>query len=356
MRRLTTSLLLALGIGLAGITAAGTAAAHKLDLSLGRFVQCKTPLHCEPQIAMYERFLAEYAFGLSPKLMAPASTLGYSGFYLGVEGTLTPIPGGGTTNDDRWFLGTTPYDESPGVMFVPAIHVRKGLPWSFELGGQINYLAQSEAVALGGDIKWSLFEGYRKGFRGAMPDVAARGSVVRLLGEGDIDMTIVGVDGSISYPFGIGGMISLTPYGGFQYLWTFARIEPLVYRDETPDDSGHEACSGNDPDPTECWATEFDPDGSQNDEFHSTYGPYYDISGLSGPNLERMRLFLGLQLKYEFFSIILEGGWGLATKWDTAIQEPTADSPQYYIDGYNEQRSTRVDHQFQFSGGVGMDF
>ena len=37
--------------------------------------------------------------------------------------------------------------------------------------------------------------------------------------------------------FGVGGMISLTPFFGFQYLWTLIRIEPLVYRDEEP--GGH---------------------------------------------------------------------------------------------------------------------
>jgi hypothetical protein len=157
-------------------------------------------------------------------------------------------------------------------------------------------------------------------------------------------MTIVGVDGSISYKFGVGGMISLTPYVGFQYLWTLIRIEPLVYRDEEP--GGH-------PD----WP-------SEENSFHKQEGGMYDTSGLSGPNLQRMKLFLGLQFKYELLSIYLEGGWGLPQSWNTAVSPP--EGADYNGDGYADysdtvffdasQYKTEVDHQFQFSGGVGMDF
>jgi hypothetical protein len=348
MRRLT-AMCFALGLGLA-MTAAAPAFANKLDLSLARFVECSSPSHCEPQIAMYEQFLAEYAFGLAPKTIGPASTLGYSGFYLGLEGSLTPLP------DDvpggRWYRGTAPLNESPGMMFVPSVRVRKGLPWSIELGSSVNYLAQSELVTLGGEVKWSIFEGYRHGFRGVLPDVAARGSVVRVLGQGEIDMTIIGVDGAISYPFGIGGMISLTPFAGFQYLWTIIRIEPLIYRD----DVGHDDC-GPGATGEECWATPVDPDGSQLGEYHTNEGGFYDMSGLSGPNLERMRLFLGFQLKYEVLSLMFEAAWGLARKWDTAVDKRDAFYPAdqgVYRD--DSQLEAEVGHQFQFTGGVGLDF
>ncbi|HUT76356.1 MAG TPA: hypothetical protein VM285_01640 [Polyangia bacterium] len=352
MRRLTT-MCLALGFGLALTVVAAPAVANKLDLSLARFVECRSPSHCEPQIALYEQFLAEWAFALAPKTMGPASTLGYSGFYLGLEGTLTPVPEDGNSDDRRWYTGTTPINESPGLMFVPSVRIRKGLPWSMELGGSINYLAQSEAVALGGEVKWSIFEGYRHGFRGVLPDVAARGTVSRVLGQGEIDMTIIGVDGAISYPFGIGGMISLTPFAGFQYLWTIIRVEPMTYRDENGVDNDNCGADGDD----NCWATQVDPDGSQEGEFHTNEGGFYDISGLSGPNLERMRLFLGFQLKYEMLSFMFEAAWGLAKKWDTAVDDRDAFYPAdqgVILD--ESQLEAEVDHQVQFTGGVGLQF
>lgn len=332
MRRSATGLLTGLIVAVACFAWGGAASAGKLDLSITRFITCDaTGQQCVTDVASYERFMAEYAFGLSPKLLAPAETLGYSGFYFGLEGSLTPIPGKGTTQGGYWDLGTTPQGEWPSVMFVPALHVRKGLPWSFEIGSSVNYLAQSELVGLGGEVKWSLFEGYKKGFRGAMPDIAARGSVVRVLGEADVDMTIIGVDGSISYNFGLGGQIILTPFAGFQYLWTIIRTEPLVYRDDLPNGDV---------------------------VYHEPDGQLWDATGLSGPNLERMKLFLGFALQYELMVITIEVDWGLAQEWNTAVW----DDSRYYGGVYGdrgpnpEQLQTEVGHQVQINGGVGMQF
>jgi hypothetical protein len=225
---------------------------------------------------------------------------------MGLEGTLTPVPD--ETKQSAWKDGTVPRNGYPDVMFNPAVHIRKGLPWSFEIGSTLNYLAQSELVGLGGEIKWSLFEGYQGGFRGFLPDIAARGSVMRVLGEADVDMTLIGVDGSVSYPFGIGGMISLTPYGGFQYLWTIIRVEPLV---------------------------EEDPDDGQFDDY------YESTIGLSSPNLQRAKVFAGFRLMYEMLAISFEMGWGLKTEWRT--------------DDGNEDPTETV-NQIQLSAGAGIDF
>lgn len=321
--------------------------ANKWDLSLARFIKCEKPAACEPKIAAYERFMAEYTFGLSPKILSPAETLGYSGFYLGFESTITPVPvdarGTGDYDpdddmDNRWINGTAQKWEYPGVMFVPGIHIRKGLPWSFEIGSSVNFLAGASLVALGGEVKWTLFEGYRHGFRGALPDLAARGSVVRIVGETDADITIIGVDGSISYTFGAGGMVSLTPYAGYQYLWSIIRVEPLIYRD----DIGHSD-----------WKTENDRNGSSEDEFHARDGELWNTTGLSGPNLGRSKLFLGFRIQYEVLALTFEAGWGLAQKWNTAV------IPDYKggSDAFDEdQATTEVGHQLQASFGIGLDF
>jgi hypothetical protein len=307
-------------VAAAAIFGSGSAArANKLDLSLARFIDCNANgTSCTANIKDYELFMAEYAFGLAPKILAPAETLGYSGFFLGLEGTLTPRPGT-SGGKERWAKGTTPANEYPDVMFMPAVHVRKGLPWSWEIGGTINYLAQSELVGLGAELKWSLFEGYRNNWRGVLPDIAARGTVVRVLGESDVDMTIVGVDGSISYAFGIGGMVTLTPYAGFQYLWTIIRIEPLVYRDET--------------DPT-------------NPVFHPPEGADWDTRNLSGPNLGRAKLFGGFRFGYEMLAITLELGWGIKKDWETTEVVTSTTGPQ----------KVEVGNQIQISGGFGIDF
>ena len=83
------------------LSIAAPAAAGKLDLTLSEFANCNSAGRCRPQRADYESFLAEYAFGLVPKKLAPAETLGYSGFYMGVEGNISVRPTGSAA-DDRW--------------------------------------------------------------------------------------------------------------------------------------------------------------------------------------------------------------------------------------------------------------
>ncbi|MCP4676757.1 MAG: hypothetical protein GY854_14835 [Deltaproteobacteria bacterium] len=313
MRQKTIKLAVALTVAMVCLTLVQEVRANKLDLSLARFVDCNVDgTICNPDVVEYEKFLAEYAFGLSPRILVPAETLGYSGFYLGLEGSLTPRPDT-KGSAARWKKGTVPATEHPDVMFVPAVRVRKGLPWSFEIGGTLNYLAQSELVGLGGDIKWSLFEGYRRSWRGALPDIAARGSITRIIGEADVDMTIVALDASMSYAFGIGGMVTLTPWLGFQYIWTIVRVEPLIYRD----------------------------DSYSTPTFHPPTGDEYKVDTLSGPNLGRAKLFAGFRFGYEMLTFSFELGWGIKSDWkaETEAKEKVA-----------------IGHQIQVSGGVGIDF
>ena len=331
MRRTAAGYVFCLCLAGAISAAPGEASANKLDLAIGRFINCTDNGYCYANIKEYEEFLAEYFFALSPKILAPADTLGYSGFYMGLEATLMPVPGGGhydpasLENTTAWFKGTGPINSAPDAMFVPSLHVRKGLPWSFEIGGTINYLAQSEIVGVGGEVKWSLFEGYLHKFRGALPNLAARGSVVRIIGTTDLDVTIVGVDGSISRPFAIGGQLTLTPYGGFQYIWTCIRTEPITYRDD-------------------------------NDNFRPMDGRFWDTTMLSGPNLGRMKVFLGVRLKYELLAIVVEGAWGIEDDWATAIAKPGPNATQGEVDAYTAQMNTSVPHQFQINTGIGLDF
>jgi len=330
MRRTSTGFFTAIALSIITFGAIAPASAGKLDLAIGRFINCASPAHCSADIKGYERFMTEYAFGLTPKIMAPAETLGYSGFFMGLEGTLTPIPDAG--GNDRWQTGTSALGRSPASMFVPALHVRKGLPWSFEIGGAVNYLAQSELVAIQGDIKWSLFEGYKKGFRGALPDVAVRGAVSRILGETDLDMTIISVDGSVSYPFAIGGMLTLTPYVGLQYIWTLIRTEPMIYRDDARDFTSNDE------------SLYLPPEGTD-----------WNMGDLSGPNLKRTRFFLGLIFRYEMLSITMEAGWGLAKKWNTAVnKDPDAYEAPATLD--EDQLEASVNTQFQITFGAGLDF
>jgi hypothetical protein len=294
----------------AALTVVAPVHAGKQDLTLAKFANCSVSGHCSPNRADYETFLAEYAFGLVPKNLAPAETLGYSGFYIGLESSLTVRPVGSAANE-RWLTGTAS-NETQNVMFNPGVHIRKGLPFSFELGSTVNYLALSEIVSLGGEIKWAPFEGYRSGWRAALPDIAIRGSVVRIIGEADVDMSIVGLDGSIAYAFGIGGMITLTPYAGYQFYWTIVNQEPVLYRE------------GN------TYHTETEINGDT----------LWETSNLGNPLLKRHSAFFGLRFGYEVLAVTLELDWAMPNKWDLDAGDGKA----------------KVGNQIQIGMGIGADF
>ena len=80
MRQFAMRIVLSLFVGLGMMHVCPEVHGGKLDLSLARFVSCDetgvTPgANCVADVVGYERFIAEYAFGLAPKNLAPAETL-----------------------------------------------------------------------------------------------------------------------------------------------------------------------------------------------------------------------------------------------------------------------------------------
>jgi hypothetical protein len=71
-----------------------------------------------------------------------------------------------------------------------------------------------------------------EGFQGwPLPAFAVRGTGVRVVGSPDFNLSIAGIDFSISKHIGIASTWNLTPYVGYQLLWIVADSEVL---DATP--------------------------------------------------------------------------------------------------------------------------
>jgi hypothetical protein len=323
MRPATIKTFLGIVVVAMTMTFGSRATAGKLDLTLANFIECPPNddgANCKALQQDYETFLSEYLFGIAPKVLTPAETLGYAGFYMGLDASFAFRPTGGVT-EKRWQRGTAS-DEIQTVMFNPGVHIRKGFPhffgqpWSIELGSRVSYLALSELVTLGGDIKLSFFEGYHSGWRGALPDIAATGSVVRVVGESDADITIVAVNATLSYSLGVAGIINLAPYAGYQVTMSIINVEPLLYYDGQ---DYHEQ-------------TTITGDGPSVD--------YWETTALGSPFLVRHNAFFGLRMIYELLDVTLELDWGLPRKWETDEGKLTA----------------RVGHQIKLSTGIGVNF
>ncbi|MDY0058443.1 MAG: hypothetical protein RBU45_01405 [Myxococcota bacterium] len=175
--------------------------------------------YVEANNELFRQFATDFGMVMSPKFLAPAETLGQAGFDIGVDASFSAI----ANKEPHWTMAMQEEGTAPNsLLSTMQVHVRKGLPFSFELGGTLTKLFESEAYALGGELKWAFNEGFYY-----LPDIAARVAVNRLLGSRDLDLLTGGFDLSISHPFGIGGMLSLTPYAGWNMLFIHASSHVL---------------------------------------------------------------------------------------------------------------------------------
>jgi hypothetical protein len=183
--------------------------ANRYDLHLGNFINDTCSGECSQQ--HFNDLMRELGMVTAPIFLSPAETLGLNGFSFALEGSVVPI-----NNDaDYWNLAS---EGKPGsVLFIPHLHVRKGLPFSFEVGAQLSMVPESELFIVGAEVKWAMNEGFY-----LIPDLAIRFAVNHIIGSKDFELTNGGWDISVSKAFGIGGMLSLTPYAGYNMLFIHA--------------------------------------------------------------------------------------------------------------------------------------
>lgn len=226
--RRTIALMAALGLCLT----ASTAMAGPYDLEMSRFVdfeieeiddQGRVWGFAEGQDDNFDDLTRDLGLVLAPRLIAPSETLGQAGFAVKAMTSFSAIP----HQEDYWRDAT---DEPPSAaMFTSHLQVRKGLPMSLELAGNLTHLARSQMFAMGSDLRWALHEGYRY-----FPDIGVRGSVNVLTGAPQLNLINAGWDASISKSFGLAGVTQLTPYLGYQQLFTVASTRVLNAMPQDP--------------------------------------------------------------------------------------------------------------------------
>lgn len=215
----------ATSMGLVGLAAlwTGSAYAGKNDPALQRLCRNYNATHSEtqpcglsptPDQSAFSNLAREYAFALAPKLLSPAETLGINGFQFGV------LYGLSTINSDElyWKRGTEGQDPT-GSLHTLALDLRKGLPYSIEVGGQATYLLDSELWAIGASVKWAINEAVEQ-----FPvDIAVRGAVNHMVGSTQMRLTTVSADAILSRSFGVGGVVNIGPYVAYSPVFGFAR-------------------------------------------------------------------------------------------------------------------------------------
>lgn len=270
--------------------------------------------YCPDQPA-WHRLMAELGTAAAPSLLETARTTGYSQFQLSLEGSLTTISQGdtwergteGPSSADRLGLNDSP----AGVAFFSRFMVRKGLPFGFELGTGVSYMSDSELVLLGGHLKWSLFEGFRRGL-GYLPDFAVRGGVNTMIGDWDFTLTTVSLDFILSKPITLFQQGWITPFVGFQMLWIFADSEVIdltpevdAFNDCLPDQSTGQ-CTRDPSSPALDTNGDGMPDRQPQDD-------YTNSTTFDSLRYSRQRLFFGVEGRYGVLRLTLAAGFDVAS-------------------------------------------
>jgi hypothetical protein len=174
----------------------------------------------------YRVFARQFAAAMTSATLMPPETLGHAGFAFSAEVSVVDIKQ--SQNDLNGIMlptqnlaAGTPFQ---GPLLIPSVHVRKGLPFSFELGGRMGWIQNSRMFVGMLELKWALNEGFTY-----LPDISIGGRVAKLINSRDFDLTTGGLDVSIGKQFALGGMLTLTPYVGWNLMFVGSTTNPVDF-------------------------------------------------------------------------------------------------------------------------------
>ncbi len=150
----------------------------------------------------FNTLVEELATAVSYNAVAPAESMGVTGFDIGV------IVSGVKLDETVWnqVVGD---GSAPSTLAVPKLIVRKGLPFGVDLGVSYTSVPDSNVTIMGGEVRKALVEG------GAVtPAVSLSLHTSRLSGVDDLDVKTYGVDVGVSKGFAM-----LTPYASIGQMW-----------------------------------------------------------------------------------------------------------------------------------------
>jgi hypothetical protein len=219
---------------------------------------------CRPNNLAFANMVSELGFAIAPTSFYPARTTGIGGFQVSIEASYTSINSDKSVDASNgqfmkyWQQGTRgPQDQntkqfsvlnsSPeGILQVYALKARKGLPLGFEIAGSLGYVSNTSLWVGGGDVRWSMLEGFRTGALGLLPDISVGGGVRTLTGSSRFYLTTIGIDVRASKPITLQDMSQIIPSIGFQRLIIFGDSNVV---DGTPGVDAMAQCGFNGLDP-----------------------------------------------------------------------------------------------------------
>jgi len=156
----------------------------------------------------FRRLSEDLGAALSYKAVIPATPLGLTGFDVGVEVTATQLE-----NRDAWERASS--GTAPDTLYVPRLHVHKGLPAGFDVGAFYTSVPGSNIELWGAELRYAIIQGGT-----ITPALGLRGTYSKLSGVDQLDFHTKGLELVVSK-----GFVIFTPYAGVGRVWTVS--EPV---------------------------------------------------------------------------------------------------------------------------------
>ena len=153
--------------------------------------------------AEFRDLSSDLSAAVSYKAVIPIEGLGVTGFDLGAEVTATKL-----AHRSAWDAASS--GGAPSTVYVPKVHLHKGLPAGFDLGAFYASASNTNLNIWGAELRYALIAGGV-----ATPAVGLRGTYSRLSGVNQLTLNTKGLELGISKGFAF-----LTPYAGIGRIWT----------------------------------------------------------------------------------------------------------------------------------------
>lgn len=179
-----------------------------------------------PRNDRFRALSSQLSMVLAPRLSGPADTLGHAGFHVSAGW------GGSFVSGEAPYWGVrgegVPSETGGNLLQTLQLDLRKGLPWSFEVGAQLQWLIDSALLAPGLQLRWALEKSRDLPY---LPDFSVRAAVSHMVGHRDLRLSVAAAEAIVSKSIGVFGMLNLSPYVGWAVLFPIASAGPV---DPTP--------------------------------------------------------------------------------------------------------------------------
>jgi len=172
----------------------------------------------------FDFVVRELALSISAPPTWSVGSLGMYEFEVAFDNRLSFVHTGSSdgVSNSPWQEMTEGGDPS-NVQWMPTLRVRKGLPFSFEVGGDIGWHAGTAQMLVGGYGRLAFLDGWKR-----IPDAAVQLRYTGYVGNDQLELGVFEMDLSVGYTFMVPGLsghpdMFFSPYGGYGFLMSHAK-------------------------------------------------------------------------------------------------------------------------------------